>query len=585
MTTRPRHISFLLLFIGIVLPLWAGAFSDSSKPLEAARKAEKAGDLSSAISNYSILLRGYDEDLPKEDIRKYAETFKHAGDICDDSQRYIEALEFYTKGYQAARAADDKEMMMRCLGNIGNVYAHFEDYKRARAYFDRVYRLALETDSRPNQVKVLINITTAAALAGETEEAKESFRKLKLVDPGSDPVLRYHTQRLQGLIAAAEGNPSGALYYHRLACNTIRQENIDSTQLAHELLNIGRTFMELHQNDSAQAAFNRSLEISTKINNGEALMSNYAYLAQLARQRGDSIGDMRYSSLSKHMADSLFNRREFNNARNKLVEYEEMLQTTQINDLNNRLVIQWVIIGFVALVLIIVGIAWSIVRRRNKELKYANEALLDKNHELIASEEKARRLMEKYLDSRPQEPTAENAAPVGNENNTTPAATEAASADAPCCHDADQQDPGQDATRAATPYLSVEQVEILLRRINRVLDDPAFIFNPDFSLNMLAKEVRSNTKYVSWVINDSYERNFKTLLNERRIREASKRLEDREHYGSLTIQAIASEVGYRSSTSFIHSFKKIVGMTPAVYQKLAYSKSDDSADLPGPESK
>ena len=91
---------------------------------------------------------------------------------------------------------------------------------------------------------------------------------------------------------------------------------------------------------------------------------------------------------------------------------------------------------------------------------------------------------------------------------------------------------------------------------------------------MLAKLVKSNTKYVSWVINEMYGRNFKSLLNERRVHEASKRLEDKEHYGSFTIQAIAEEVGYKSSNSFIQSFKKVVGMTPAVYQKLAYQKRD-----------
>ena len=98
---------------------------------------------------------------------------------------------------------------------------------------------------------------------------------------------------------------------------------------------------------------------------------------------------------------------------------------------------------------------------------------------------------------------------------------------------------------------------------------------------MLAQAVKSNTKYVSWVINQTYNKNFKTILNELRIQEASKMLDDFENYGSYTIQAITECVGYKSATSFIIAFKKMVGMTPSVYQKLAKERlaaTSDSSD-------
>ena len=100
------------------------------------------------------------------------------------------------------------------------------------------------------------------------------------------------------------------------------------------------------------------------------------------------------------------------------------------------------------------------------------------------------------------------------------------------------------------------------------MNDVAIISRSDFNLNMLADMVDSNTKYVSWIINDTYKKNFKTMLNEYRIHEACRRMSDTEHYGNMTLQAIYEELGYNSAASFIQSFKKVNGMTPSQYQKL-----------------
>ena len=116
--------------------------------------------------------------------------------------------------------------------------------------------------------------------------------------------------------------------------------------------------------------------------------------------------------------------------------------------------------------------------------------------------------------------------------------------------------------------LSEEQRNRLLNSITTVMNDVAIISRSDFNLNMLADMVDSNTKYVSWIINDTYKKNFKTMLNEYRIHEACRRMSDTEHYGNMTLQAIYEELGYNSAASFIQSFKKVNGMTPSQYQKL-----------------
>lgn len=120
-----------------------------------------------------------------------------------------------------------------------------------------------------------------------------------------------------------------------------------------------------------------------------------------------------------------------------------------------------------------------------------------------------------------------------------------------------------------------EKKQKLLGLINEVLNNVSSISDPDFSLQKLAEAVGSNTKYVSQVINEYYNKNFKTLLNEYRLREATRRLNDQEHYGNMTIQAIYEEVGYKNAVSFIRAFKRMYGITPSEYQKKVSEKRQE----------
>jgi AraC-like DNA-binding protein len=64
------------------------------------------------------------------------------------------------------------------------------------------------------------------------------------------------------------------------------------------------------------------------------------------------------------------------------------------------------------------------------------------------------------------------------------------------------------------------------------------------------------------------------LLNEYRIKEACRRLNDTEHYGNITINGIASSVGFKTRTNFIAYFKRFTGLTPSEYLKIANSKKN-----------
>lgn len=205
-----------------------------------------------------------------------------------------------------------------------------------------------------------------------------------------------------------------------------------------------------------------------------------------------------------------------------------------------------------------VTLLYVALRRKARNLQEAQKMLVSKNEELMASDSHSRQLLKRYVEAMDKQKIQ-----TGTEIPDNGMMQDADSGTESIEEHEDQR---------MGLGLSEELRNRLLNSITMILDDVSVISNSDFNLSMLAEKVGSNTKYVSWIINDVYGKNFKTVLNEYRIREACRRLTDKDHYGNMTIQAIYEELGYNSAASFIQAFKKVNGMTPSVYQKLKSGK-------------
>ena len=88
----------------------------------------------------------------------------------------------------------------------------------------------------------------------------------------------------------------------------------------------------------------------------------------------------------------------------------------------------------------------------------------------------------------------------------------------------------------------------------------------DISAKGLAVELKTNTRYISAVINSRFNTNFSCLINEYRIKEAQHKLTDRR-FQELTIEEIGKQVGFANRQSFYASFYRLVGETPNNYRR------------------
>ena len=90
--------------------------------------------------------------------------------------------------------------------------------------------------------------------------------------------------------------------------------------------------------------------------------------------------------------------------------------------------------------------------------------------------------------------------------------------------------------------------------------------DPNYSAKDLAKELKTNTRYLSAVVNSRFGENYSCLLNEYRIKDAQHMLIDKR-YADKKIEDIAAMVGFANRQSFYAAFYKNMGETPNSFRK------------------
>ena len=94
---------------------------------------------------------------------------------------------------------------------------------------------------------------------------------------------------------------------------------------------------------------------------------------------------------------------------------------------------------------------------------------------------------------------------------------------------------------------------------------------PNYLAKDLARELDTNTRYLSAVINSRFGMNYSCLVNEYRVRDALHLLVDKR-YASKSIEEISALVGFANRQSFYSAFYRNTGEAPNDYRKRHETK-------------
>lgn len=127
--------------------------------------------------------------------------------------------------------------------------------------------------------------------------------------------------------------------------------------------------------------------------------------------------------------------------------------------------------------------------------------------------------------------------------------------------------------------LMTSETEAKLLELLDVFEKGELYNNKNMSLSFLAAELNTNTKYLSYVINQHKSADVKTYVNRLRINYIVDKLINDEKYRQYKISILADECGFSSHSKFASIFKAVTDFSPSAYIKYLDAENQSGKDV------
>jgi len=107
-------------------------------------------------------------------------------------------------------------------------------------------------------------------------------------------------------------------------------------------------------------------------------------------------------------------------------------------------------------------------------------------------------------------------------------------------------------------------IDDILERLVRFEEQKRYL-SQSVSLHNTAKQFKTNSSYLSKVINLKKDKNFSQYINDLRIEFTIEELSKNSKFRKYTIKAISEEVGFKNVQSFSKAFYKMTGLQPSYF--------------------
>lgn len=522
----------------------------SSEIIQMAAKASVKNDEKTVLVLYMMVCNRADKAKSYNEIKDVALAYLRSGDIYYWRGHYTKALSLYQDGLKVCERSDKKPYIAEFYKCIGNIFCMFKDYEKAIDYYKRGYKLTADYPAIDMKYILTLNTGYVYNLMGENVTAKRYYTIAKNMPRSKNSRWGFLDNFYMALMMESENKYSDAIALLKPLISYSLRNNLPKYYECSAYEALYCIYEKAGMYDSTLYYLRKCLrtaEVSGQMHMFAETLSTFAdiYESSGDRQKADE-----YKARYQTIMDSTFNIREFSKVKNRQFLYEmekidkeiAVLNAEKENNLNmiskQRTAM---LIAFVVMVLIIVLLI--VVWRQKQNLKHSYRSLFDMNKRL--------ELLHNQL--------ADAMRNINAEKNNT---------DISGIKDSDEKNVSNDK-KYQTSTLGDEKRKYLIERITYIMENTLEYSKEDFSLERLAILIDSNSKYVSQVINDNWNKNFSNFVNEYRIRLACARLTDSEQYGNYTIHGIANSVGYRSKTTFVNVFHKVTGITPSAYQRMA----------------
>lgn len=516
----------------------------------------RQNDYQGALKCYASVVGYYDGQMNQYDSQLCAEAYNQMGNINSYFENYNEALKLYLRCLRISEHHNLKNHSAKAYNNIANIYSKLEDYYQAYEYYKKALHFANDSDSI--KLKILTNITVTCNSIQKKKEAWHYYNEM--VNYKTNSLIQgFYRPFCKAILYSTPEQASMAIPLLHEAISFSLRNNLNPQFRASAYGQLGSLYALLGNADSAHYYFqtNNVFTQNNKIyfSQLENLKAYYMFCQNV--ENTDLASKLRNEYLILY--DSIFSNNDYKKLQSAQIAHETDRYLTQIKNLNieQERKQQQIETQRITLVILVVGVCvvtifLTTVYIQKKKLNQSYINLFVQNKRLLHLEENARKQQKEYLNRI-------EALEKQLQQNITQ-----------ICSSEESQ-----IAKTVTPdKISSELKDGILTQIHHIMEETDEFCDPNFSLERLAALVGSNSKYVSIIINDSFEKNFRSFVNEYRIKKACIRLLDSDNYGNYTIRAIGESVGYKSYTYFTDMFKRFIGISPSIYQRIALNNRE-----------
>lgn len=461
------------------------------------------------------------------------------------------------------------------MGCIAQTYSKLSDAAR---FYDFALTLC-PSDSAEIRAKILSNMIVVLGRDNGVEQASsyyQEYERLKGINNTRDDSCR-HLSNL-AYLELSKANYSNALNY-------LNQERAYVNQLPDaDVIKAGMetdfafAYLALNQNDSAIICLKRCEKILEGIHRPFLLARTYRYLSEVYEKQGNKDLSLAYLGSYQHLVDSVFNDKDYFLEINRITPIITRLNNELVKRNQQRLFLKLAIVTVLFLALLISMLLLRHHRRHQYHKitpslsptnSHSDAEIAESIEQNSTSTEDNTQSTEPVIPSVEEDSHSDVEIPQSITENAQFIEENTSSADT---ISSEETIPSEESIPSVSPLFPLAADDpngLIAQRIDAILNDTQYLCDNSFNLNTLVQLTGSNIAYVSKIINEKYNNNFRSVLNERRVKLACEKMDDVEYYGNLTISAIAEKVGYKSSNSFINAFKKVMNTTPYIYQQQA----------------
>lgn len=404
--------------------------------------------------------------------------------------------------------------------NIGNVYFSCKKYDLASSY----YKKALQTNRNDaNTFLILNNLVNIGLDSGHTDSVQYWLDKCREVNRRQGGKYTYLILNSLAFMHKQEARYDSALHYYRRSLRDSRKSGSLVTE-ASVLSSMADLWLTEHKNDSARKYIAMSNDIARRNNMRNILVDNKLLEADMEEAEGHAGSALTLYKEYYALRDSIMDASLLGDITNMQSVYETSKVNRRIEQMQMEHRVKERTIGYQRalmtgaglMLLLAVGFLIYITASKRK-LSRAYEVLMKKNIEIMDLKEQENK-------------------PVDNRRS-------------------------YDANWPAD----------MPQKIKQIMENESLIRDPKFTINRLSELAGTNRTYVSSFINSVEGKNFRTFLNEYRIR-AAQRIFAQPNASRYTIETVAAMVGFKSQSSFRDAFREITGVTPGFYVKSLKAK-------------